>query len=146
MINKSETPKYRENELHEPLVVETEGRRLAVVVFTDLDGTANDETRPENERLNTIAPAKEAITALEQKGIPVGIITGRSFGEAVLYQNALESRGPIICEDGAVVVLPEGHSKQSVLRVIPDVHQIVIHEGRIVVVLSKVTRKILKNF
>lgn len=147
MRNGTELIKHQpENNSFKPLIVEGRGRRLSIVAFTDLDGTVNDETKPESERLNTIAPARDAVAILESKNIPVGIITGRSFGEAVLYQRELGSHGPIICEDGAVVILPEGHSQQSVLGAISDVHQIVTHEGRVAIVLSKIIISNLAGF
>lgn len=128
-------------------IVEANGGKFAVVAFTDLDGTVNDETKPERERLATIAPAKSAIAILESKNIPVGIITGRSFGEAVLYQRQLSSHGPIICEDGAVVVLPKGHYSREILsRDIPEAHQVVSHENRTALILSKITKDKINEF
>lgn len=91
-----------------PLIVEREGRRLAVLAFTDLDGTANDETLPERDRLASIGPAIETVLRLQARNIPVGGITGRSFGEALQYQDMLGATGFTICEDGAVIVLPQG--------------------------------------
>jgi hydroxymethylpyrimidine pyrophosphatase-like HAD family hydrolase len=69
-------------------------------------------------------------------GIITGVITGRSFGEALVYADALQCRGPIICEDGTVLVLPPNHS--------PDTHKIpaelqeklVKHHNRWVLILS----------
>lgn len=90
-----------------PPIVEKEGRKFAIVVLTDLDGTANDETLPEAKRLSSVTPAAEAISALQNLNIPVGIITSRSHGEALIYQESLHTKGPIICEDGAVLALPD---------------------------------------
>lgn len=147
MINEAEFAKYPSKDpTFRPLTVELEGQRFSVVAFADLDGTINDETYPESERLGTITPAKNARATLETKGIPVGIITGRSFGEAVLYQQALNSHGPIICEDGAVVVLPEGYSQRQVLGIIPKDYQLVAHEGRISIVLSAITVNEIREF
>jgi len=123
-----------------PPTIERDNRRVAIVAFTDLDGTANDETVEEAHRLKTIEPAKKAISILESSGIPVGIITGRSFGEAIFYQNALGNHGPIICEDGAVVVLPprfDEHQHLSLANFI-DTNKIVKHRQRISFVLSQI--------
>lgn len=136
-----------ENSPFRPLMVEARDSGLAIIAFTDLDGTVNDETKPEKERLTTINPAKSAIAILESKSIPVGIITARSFGEAVLYQHELNSHGPIICEDGAVVVLPEGHYSREILsRNIPEAHQVASHEKRTALVLSKITKDKINEF
>jgi hydroxymethylpyrimidine pyrophosphatase-like HAD family hydrolase len=90
-----------------PCIVQDPARgRLRVVGFTDLDGTANDEDVPESERFLTIGPARECIARCQAAGIDVGVVTGRSFGEAILYADALGARGPVICEDGAVIALP----------------------------------------
>lgn len=119
----------------DPLVVEQEGRRLAVVAFSDLDGTANDETIPEKDRIFTIGPARETLQAFEQKGIVSGVNTGRSFGEAQFYMKKLGVGGPVICEDGAVVMLPSSVDS-------PDAARIggISHDGEWAVVLSKSTR------
>lgn len=87
-------------------IVEKEGKKFGIIALTDLDGTANDETAPESKRLLTITPAKEAISQLQSLSIPVGIITSRSHGEALIYQESLRTKGPIICEDGAALALP----------------------------------------
>lgn len=88
----------------------SDGRRRWVVALTDLDGTVNDETLAEPLRLGTIGPARDALALLERAGIAVGVITGRSFGEAALYHEALGITGPILCEDGAVLGFPPAMS------------------------------------
>lgn len=85
------------------------GKRCQVVALTDLDGTANDESVLERDRLSTVGAAREVLGALKAYGIPRGCITGRSLGEARVYAHALELDGPTICEDGAVMVVPRGY-------------------------------------
>ena len=92
-----------------PLTIEVDGELALVAAFTDLDGTANDETLPEADRLGSVGPAKDGFRELQSRyGIVCGPITGRSAGEAQLYARHLGIDGPVICEDGAVVLLPAG--------------------------------------
>ncbi|MBI3485470.1 HAD hydrolase family protein [Candidatus Daviesbacteria bacterium] len=129
-----------------PLIIEREGKRFAVTAFTDLDGTANDETLPESERLATIEPAREAIAELEKRKIPAGIVSGRSFGEALLYQNALKGHGFIICEDGAVVVLPNLGLDLTSEASLGSRYHLTEHEGRRALVLSKIDTATIGKF
>lgn len=82
-----------------------------VYALTDLDGTVNDEHLPENQRLSSIHEAKEAFSALARNGVLTGICTARSSGEARHYQRHLEISGPLISENGAVVIFPDGSKK-----------------------------------
>lgn len=84
------------------------GRPLLLLGLTDLDGTANDEHLAEHARLGSIGPARDAFAALEHAGIPIGICTARSFGEAAHYRTALGVTGPLIAENGAVRALADG--------------------------------------
>lgn len=81
---------------------------LLIVAMTDIDGTANDEHEPEHQRLATIGPAREAFSTLEKEGIVTGICTARSVGEAYHYRSALQLTGPLICENGGVLVFTDG--------------------------------------
>jgi HAD superfamily hydrolase (TIGR01484 family) len=92
---------------------------LLVCALTDLDGTANDEHVPEDRRLATIGPAKQAFALLESSGIVTGVCTARSLGEARHYQRHLGVSGPLIAENGAVVCFPDGSD-----RVFGDLHQL----------------------
>lgn len=109
---------------------------LNVVAFTDLDGTANNEELPESERLSSIGPAKEVVAALQRAGISTGINSGRSYGEALVYARELECKGPIICEDGTVLVLPTQFDPSAVVlpRTLRD--RLVQHEDRWVVLMT----------
>lgn len=84
------------------------GQWLLVLALTDLDGTANDERVPEPARLATLGPARAAFARLHESGVATGICTARSLGEAREYRDALGIGGPIIAENGAVLVLPDG--------------------------------------
>ncbi len=98
-----------------PLAVEHPERgTLAVVALWDIDGTVNDETKPESERLGTIAPAKKALDVLQSHNIPSGPITSRSSGEGAIYASAMETTGPNICEDGAVII-PSNKPEESII-------------------------------
>lgn len=81
---------------------------VLVCALTDLDGTANDEHVPENSRLATIIPARDAFAILARSGLVTGICTARSTGEARQYQRELRVTGPLISENGAVVSFPDG--------------------------------------
>lgn len=83
-------------------------RPFVVLALTDLDGTANDEHEPEFRRLASIGPARDALAVLGGDGIAVGICTARSAGEALHYRNALNLSGPLICENGAVLIFSDG--------------------------------------
>lgn len=84
------------------------GQWTLFFALTDLDGTANDERAPEQERISTIGPAREAFATLALTGIPTGVCTARSFGEARQYREALGITGPLIAENGAVASLADG--------------------------------------
>lgn len=84
---------------------------LLITALTDLDGTANDEHEPEHRRLDTIGPASESFAALGKDGVVTGICTARSAGEALHYRSALKLTGPLICENGAVLILSDGSHK-----------------------------------
>ncbi|MBI2028643.1 MAG: HAD-IIB family hydrolase [Candidatus Levybacteria bacterium] len=132
------------------LVIENEGLKKAVWVLSDIDGTVNDEGEIESERIYTIEPAKEAFRELEQRGISVGLITARSFAEAEEYQTKLLISGNIVCEDGAVIVLPKSASTRNMSELI-KFGKIETHEGRVVLLpkgdleKSPITTEDIKN-
>ena len=117
-MSKEPDPQQNSTENHvnspHPLVVEYQGKRSLVVALAELEGALTDATRPKSERKLTIKPAIQAIQALESRGIRVGIITEESFRGALNYQHDLGATGPIICENGVVIVFPpEFSSKQQ---------------------------------
>ncbi|MGH7203336.1 MAG: HAD hydrolase family protein [Candidatus Levyibacteriota bacterium] len=130
----------------DPPIIQRNGLRLAVVAFSDIDGTINDESLPEKERLNSIAPAKEGLISLEAHGIPVGLITARSFGETQVYQKALGNKGFTICEDGAVVVLHSSTITEANKNNLSKHMKLVKHNGEFAVLLSKVDTAKIKEF
>lgn len=127
-----------------PLIIEREGIRLAVLAFTDIDGTVNSQAVAEKDRLATITPAKNAIEELQKNNIPVGIITARSFGETKLYKDALGVEGFNVAEDGAIIILPQ-YIEEISPALIQKNHTI-SHENEKVIVLSKVETPIIKDF
>lgn len=125
-----------------PKIIEKDGKKLAVLAFTDLDGTVNNQDIPEKDRLATIDPAKEAIAELQAYGIPVGAVTARSFGETLIYQKALNAEGFTITEDGTVVILP-GDIK---LEELSQKKHIVSHDGESALIISTVELETIKDF
>lgn len=79
-----------------------------LIGFSDIDGTINNEHVPESERLGTIGPARDGVALLQSLGVPVGICTARAQGEAQMYARAIGARGPVISENGACTVYPNG--------------------------------------
>ncbi len=125
-------------------VIKNHGKKLVVLAFTDLDGTVNNQEVPENERLATINPAKEAIQQLQSNGIPVGIVTARSFGETLVYKNVLGADGFTITEDGAVIILPQ--RKDQNMGSLPYKDRLVSHRQQTALILSKVGLPKIKEF
>lgn len=120
------------------LLVERGSKKLAIICFYDIDGTVNNEKVKESERLATISPAKEALQTLKSVGISSGPITSRSFGEAQAYQNTLASTGLVICEDGAVIVLPAGFSDEQRAQLTKRGLRTTTHAGRVAIIVSSV--------
>lgn len=126
-----------------PLIIRIEGRTTGYIGFTDLDGTANSDHTPEAEKIKSTGPARRAIYELQSRGIPVGVITSRPYGEANLYgsQQVLNVQGPIICEDGSVIINP---SIEVDLELRP-MDGVLLRKGRSLV-LSEVSVDDIGNF
>ena len=120
-----------------------EQRRL-LVGFTDIDGTVNKETEPEIRRISTIGPAREALARFQDFGIPFGVITARSLGEAELYLDRLDAKGATICEDGASIVFPKGFTQEKLPA--GNKAKILSHNGRFVAVLGGTGAEDIKDF
>ena len=73
-----------------------------VMVFTDLDGSLLDH---ETYAFDAALPALEALASV---GIPVSIVSSKTRAEIVPLVSQLKLEGPIIAENGAVIVYPEG--------------------------------------
>jgi len=126
-------------------IIEREGRKFVVTVLTDLDGTVNDESVREDQRMTTIGPAKDAIAEFESRNIPVGIITARSFEEAVEYQTALCATGIIICEDGAVIGLPLHAMNTQFEEELAKQYKLEVHKDRKILRLGSITTQHIKE-
>jgi hydroxymethylpyrimidine pyrophosphatase-like HAD family hydrolase len=116
--------------------------RIGFFVASDIDGTANQQEDefgkaiPESVRLQTIyGTADVAFSALEQSGIPVWLISSRTYPEVKRYQNALQVHGGAVIEDGLGIVLPNDVSLEDVERSYPGYH-LVHHEDRDILVLA----------
>lgn len=78
------------------------GAGLPAVVFTDLDGSLLDH--------NTYlpGPAAPALAALVEKGVLVVFCSAKTFAEQVHLQADLGLEAPVIVENGAAIVHPDG--------------------------------------
>ena len=73
-----------------------------VALVLDLDGTLLNENKEiSSENL-------EALKNLRQKGIPVGIFTGRDFEMARGYLDLISTEGPHALQNGALVITGKG--------------------------------------
>jgi mannosyl-3-phosphoglycerate phosphatase len=72
-----------------------------LIVFTDLDGTLLDETS------YAWSPAQPALDALRRAGAIVVLASSKTRAEMVLLARELDTRGPLIVENGGGVLLPE---------------------------------------
>jgi mannosyl-3-phosphoglycerate phosphatase len=72
-----------------------------LVIFTDLDGTLLDDTT------YAWSPAQPALHALERAGAIVVLASSKTRAEMAPLARALDTRGPLIVENGGGVVLPE---------------------------------------
>lgn len=137
----------RGNLYFRPNTKEVKGQKRIIVGWSDLDGTANNEKVAEGERMGTIGPAREAFSRLEVMRIPVGLISARGVGEVEIYQDALDVTGPIIAEDGQVLVFPKGiRLEQDELP--QELRHFTLHDhhGRQALLLSNIDVPALKVF
>lgn len=116
--------------------------RIGFLVASDIDGTANTQEDEqgnaiiESVRLETIyGTADVAFSALEQSGIPVWLISSRTYPEVVRYQQALQVHGGAVIEDGLGIVLPQDISSEGVEQLYPGYH-LVHHEGHNILVFA----------
>ncbi len=73
-----------------------------IIVFTDLDGSLMDhETYAFDEAL-------PALEALAQDDIPVIVVSSKTRAEILPLVSQLKLTGPIIAENGAVIVFRDG--------------------------------------
>jgi len=77
--------------------------RRPLVVFSDLDGTLLDEGTYSFE------PARIALEALFEAGVPLVFCTSKTRGETERWRRALANIHPFIVENGGAVFVPEGY-------------------------------------
>ena len=77
------------------------------LVFTDMDGTLLDH------HTYSFEAAKPALSALEQKAIPVIPTTSKTFAELQPLRERIGLDGPFIIENGAAIFIPHGFLKQK---------------------------------
>lgn len=72
------------------------------LVFSDLDGTLLDHATYSFE------PARPALEALEDRGIPLVLCTSKTRAETERVREKLGNRHPFITENGGAIYVPEG--------------------------------------
>lgn len=99
------------------LQISTQLARQIKLVMTDVDGTIAAGGEPASP------PVAQAIQHLEQRGIGVGLVSGRTLPELEKMASDLSISGPIIAENGGVAKLKVqgklvdlGHSRQPALE------------------------------
>lgn len=76
--------------------------RAPLAIFTDLDGTLLDHNTYSFE------PARPALDALAEAGIPVVLCTSKTRAETERWRAALGNADPFIVENGGAAFVPEG--------------------------------------
>ncbi len=76
--------------------------KAPAIFFTDLDGTLLDH------ETYSAAPARPALAALRQAGIPLVFCTSKTRLETERWRRALANVDPFIVENGGAVFVPEG--------------------------------------
>jgi mannosyl-3-phosphoglycerate phosphatase len=74
-----------------------------IVVFTDLDGTLLDRDT------YSFQPAAPALQRLQERCIPVVLVTSKTLSEVELWRKQLGNSCPFVVENGAAVFSPEGN-------------------------------------
>jgi len=77
------------------------------LVVTDLDGTLLDADTYD------VSPARGALAALRDRGIPVVLCSSKSRAEMEPLAAALDLRAPLIVENGGAIVFPPGSSSSG---------------------------------
>lgn len=78
------------------------------IVFTDLDGTLLDHDTYDWK------PAAAELAELEQRDIPVVLVSSKTLPELESYRRSLSLHGPVIAENGAVIDVPAGYFPHDV--------------------------------
>ncbi len=124
-----------------PLIVELPTseeliQRTGIIWLSDIDGTANDQSLPENERLESVGPARQVVTRVQSWGIPFGLISSRTLPEVVRYQQALGCVGGAIIEDGLGIEVPEYADLQTLRAQMTQSMHLVEHDGHSLLVFD----------
>lgn len=77
--------------------------RIPAIFFSDLDGTILDAGTYRHE------PARPAIEALNEAGIPLVFCTSKTRLETERWRRTLSNTHPFIVENGGAVYIPEGY-------------------------------------
>jgi len=78
------------------------------VVFTDLHGTLLDAAT------NEWSPARPALLALQQRNIPVVMVSSKTRAEVEMWRDQMANRHPFIVENGAAILIHNGYFIQPV--------------------------------
>lgn len=79
---------------------------MKLIVFTDLDGTLVDESRPAEIGF---APAVPALEKLKERGYPLVLCTSKTRAEIEWYRRQMGNEHPFIAENGGGVFVPRGY-------------------------------------
>lgn len=73
------------------------------VIYTDLDGTLLDHCTYD------WSPARPALEALTEKGIPVVFVTSKTLAETLEVRAAMGNMHPFVVENGGMIGVPRGY-------------------------------------
>lgn len=73
------------------------------VFYTDLDATLLDHDT------YGWAPARPALQALSERGIPLVFVTSKTLAETLAVREELHNRHPFVAENGALICMPRGY-------------------------------------
>jgi len=96
-------------------------------VFSDLDGSLLDHDTYEWR------PAKPALDALRQLGIPLILVSSKTLAELNDYRMQLELQHPIVAENGAAIDIPTGYFPDT-----PDILRNVITRSELQAAYARV--------
>jgi mannosyl-3-phosphoglycerate phosphatase len=75
---------------------------LAIVIFSDLDGTLLDA------RTYSFEPARPALARIRRLQIPLILVSSKTRAEMEAWRELLDNHDPFIVENGGKIVLPQG--------------------------------------
>ncbi|NNF17998.1 MAG: HAD-IIB family hydrolase [Gammaproteobacteria bacterium] len=74
-----------------------------MVIFSDLDGTLLDHDTYDWQ------PAASALEVLQQRDIPVVLVSSKTLAEIVVYRRDMALPHPVVVENGAGIHVPDGY-------------------------------------